>query len=100
MYGLAEITFQALEDMVRKFCAYGLEFRESDGFTHDWFTLIPAIELSYNNSVDSSTGQTPAILEKGFNPRLPADTLKKDLTYIHPTASNFKIMLDKVKHHS
>ncbi|MBW0507144.1 hypothetical protein O181_046859 [Austropuccinia psidii MF-1] len=40
------------------------------------------------------------MLEKGWNPRLPADTLRKDLIGIHPTASSFKIMLDKVKHHA
>ncbi|MBW0482645.1 hypothetical protein O181_022360 [Austropuccinia psidii MF-1] len=52
---------QTLEDMIRRFCAYGLEFKESDGFTHDWFTLIPALELAYKTSVHSPTGQTPAI---------------------------------------
>ncbi|MBW0573186.1 hypothetical protein O181_112901 [Austropuccinia psidii MF-1] len=40
------------------------------------------------------------MLEKGCNPRLPADTLRKDLIDIHPTSSSFKIMLDKVKHHA
>ncbi|MBW0504167.1 hypothetical protein O181_043882 [Austropuccinia psidii MF-1] len=40
------------------------------------------------------------MLEKGWNPRLPADTLRKDLIEIHPTASSFKIMLDKVKNHA
>ncbi|MBW0561366.1 hypothetical protein O181_101081 [Austropuccinia psidii MF-1] len=40
------------------------------------------------------------MLEKGWNRRLPADTLRKDLTEIHPTASSFKLMLDKVKHHA
>ncbi|MBW0559367.1 hypothetical protein O181_099082 [Austropuccinia psidii MF-1] len=44
--------------------------------------------------------QTPAILEKGWNPRLPADTLRKDLIAIHPKASSLKIILDKVKHHA
>ncbi|MBW0590385.1 hypothetical protein O181_130100 [Austropuccinia psidii MF-1] len=91
---------QALEDIIRRFCAYGLEFKDSDGFTHDWCTLIPASELAYKTSVHSSTGQTPAMLEKGWNPRLPADTLKKDLIDIHPTASSFKLMLEKVKHHA
>ncbi|MBW0474292.1 hypothetical protein O181_014007 [Austropuccinia psidii MF-1] len=38
--------------------------------------------------------------EKGWNPRLPPDTLRKDLIDIHPTASSFKIMLDEVKHHT
>ncbi|MBW0522305.1 hypothetical protein O181_062020, partial [Austropuccinia psidii MF-1] len=40
------------------------------------------------------------MLEKGWNPRLAADTLRKDLIEIHPTASSFKVMLDKVKHHA
>ncbi|MBW0466265.1 hypothetical protein O181_005980 [Austropuccinia psidii MF-1] len=34
---------QTLEYMVRRFCAYGLEFTDSDGFTHDWCTLIHAL---------------------------------------------------------
>ncbi|MBW0548186.1 hypothetical protein O181_087901 [Austropuccinia psidii MF-1] len=97
--GLAERMIQTLEDMIRRFCAYGLEFKDSDGSTHDWCTLIPELELAYKKSVHSSTGQTPAMLEKGWNPRLPADTLRKDLIDIHPTASSFKVMLDKVKHH-
>ncbi|MBW0502658.1 hypothetical protein O181_042373 [Austropuccinia psidii MF-1] len=40
------------------------------------------------------------MLEKGWNPRLPADTLRKDCIYIDPTASIFKIMLGKVKDHA
>ncbi|MBW0546790.1 hypothetical protein O181_086505 [Austropuccinia psidii MF-1] len=81
--GLAEIMIQTLEDMIRRFCAYGLEFKDSDGFTHDWCTLIPALELEYKTSVHSSTCQTPAMLEKGWNPRLPADTLRKDFIDCH-----------------
>ncbi|MBW0525847.1 hypothetical protein O181_065562 [Austropuccinia psidii MF-1] len=40
------------------------------------------------------------MIEKEWNPRLPADKLRKDLIDIHPTASTFKTMLDKVKHHA
>ncbi|MBW0483245.1 hypothetical protein O181_022960 [Austropuccinia psidii MF-1] len=40
------------------------------------------------------------MFEKGWNPRLPADTLRKDLLDIHPTACSFKVMLDKVKNHA
>ncbi|MBW0525440.1 hypothetical protein O181_065155 [Austropuccinia psidii MF-1] len=97
---LAERMIQTLEHMIRRFCAYGLEFKDSDGSTHDWCTLIPALELAYKTSVHPSTGQTPAMPEKGWNPRSPADTLRKDLIEIYPTASSFKIMLDKVKHHA
>ncbi|MBW0490492.1 hypothetical protein O181_030207 [Austropuccinia psidii MF-1] len=62
--------------------------------------ITGALELAYETSVHFSTGQTPAKLEKGWNPILPADTLRKDLIDIHPTASSFNIMLDKVKHHA
>ncbi|MBW0586830.1 hypothetical protein O181_126545 [Austropuccinia psidii MF-1] len=34
-YGLAERLIQNLEDMAREFCAYGLEFKDCDGFSHD-----------------------------------------------------------------
>ncbi|MBW0515318.1 hypothetical protein O181_055033 [Austropuccinia psidii MF-1] len=40
------------------------------------------------------------MLENGWNPRLPEETLRKDLIEIHPTASRLQIMLDKVKHHA
>ncbi|MBW0519540.1 hypothetical protein O181_059255 [Austropuccinia psidii MF-1] len=99
-YGLAERMIQTLEDMIRRFCAYGLELKDSDGFTHDWCTLIPALELAYKTSIHASAGKTPAMLEKGWNPKLPVDTLKKDLVDIHPTASSFKLLLDKVRHHA
>ncbi|MBW0563195.1 hypothetical protein O181_102910 [Austropuccinia psidii MF-1] len=40
------------------------------------------------------------MLEKGWNPRLPYDTLKQDLVDIHPTASSFKVILYKARHHA
>ncbi|MBW0512821.1 hypothetical protein O181_052536 [Austropuccinia psidii MF-1] len=91
---------QTLEDMIRGFCVCGLELKGSDGFTHNLCTLMPALELAYKTSVHSSTGQTPAMWEKGWNPRLPEDTLRKHLIAIPPTDSRFKTMLDKVKPHA
>ncbi|MBW0511973.1 hypothetical protein O181_051688 [Austropuccinia psidii MF-1] len=43
---LAERMIQSLEDMIRRFCTYGLEFKYSYGFTHNWCTLIPALEIA------------------------------------------------------
>ncbi|MBW0585352.1 hypothetical protein O181_125067 [Austropuccinia psidii MF-1] len=40
------------------------------------------------------------MLEKVWNPKLPIDTLKKDLIDIHPTSSSFKLLLDKVRHYA
>ncbi|MBW0554318.1 hypothetical protein O181_094033 [Austropuccinia psidii MF-1] len=98
--GLAERMIQTLEDMVRRFCTYGLEFKDCDGFTHDWCTLLPALELAYKTSIHASTNQTSAILEKGWNPKLPQDSLRKDLIEIHPTAASFKGMLYKARNHA
>ncbi|MBW0552811.1 hypothetical protein O181_092526 [Austropuccinia psidii MF-1] len=91
---------QDLEDMIRRCCANGLKFKDSEVFTPDWCTLIPALEMAYKTSVHSCTGQTPAMLEKGWNPRLPLDTQRKNLIEINPTAFSFKIMLDKGKIHA
>ncbi|MBW0551152.1 hypothetical protein O181_090867 [Austropuccinia psidii MF-1] len=45
--GLAERMIQTLEDVIRRCSASGLEFKDPYGFTHDWCTLIPALELAY-----------------------------------------------------
>ncbi|MBW0558031.1 hypothetical protein O181_097746 [Austropuccinia psidii MF-1] len=88
--GLAERMIQTLEGMVRRFCAYGLEFKDCDGFTNSWCTLLPALELAYKTSIHASINQTPAILEKAWNPKLPQDSLGQDLIEIHPTAARFQ----------
>ncbi|MBW0497421.1 hypothetical protein O181_037136 [Austropuccinia psidii MF-1] len=98
--GLEERMIQTLEDMIRGFCAYGLELNDCNGFIHNCCTLIPALELAYKTSTHSSTGKTPAMLEKGWNPTLSVDTLKKDLVEIHPNSSRFKLLLDKGRHHA
>ncbi|MBW0464418.1 hypothetical protein O181_004133 [Austropuccinia psidii MF-1] len=70
-----------------------------DGFTHYWCTLLPALELAYKTSIHVSINQNPAILEKGWNLKLPQDSLRQDLVDINPTDSSFKEMLDKaIKH--
>ncbi|MBW0531410.1 hypothetical protein O181_071125 [Austropuccinia psidii MF-1] len=97
--GLAERMIQTLEDMVRRYCGYGLEFKDCDRFIHDWCTLLPALELQYKTSILPSTNQTPAILEKGLNPKLTQDSLRKDLVEIHPTGASFEGMLDKARKH-
>ncbi|MBW0561235.1 hypothetical protein O181_100950, partial [Austropuccinia psidii MF-1] len=54
----------------------------------------------YKTSIHASTNQTPAILEKGWNPKLPQDSLRKYLIEIHPTAASFKGILDKARKHA
>ncbi|MBW0534110.1 hypothetical protein O181_073825 [Austropuccinia psidii MF-1] len=66
-----------------------MEYNDNEGYTHDWVTLLPAVQLAYNTSQHSTTGKTHALVEKGWNPLLPVDHLKKNLLNIHPTAKDF-----------
>ncbi|MBW0515784.1 hypothetical protein O181_055499 [Austropuccinia psidii MF-1] len=81
-----------MEDILRRFCAYGMEYKDHEGYTHDWVTLLPAVQLAYNISQHSTTGKKPAVVEKGWNPLLAVDHLKKNLLNIHPTAKDFHDM--------
>ncbi|MBW0520470.1 hypothetical protein O181_060185 [Austropuccinia psidii MF-1] len=40
---LAERMIQTMEDIIRRFCAYGMEYIEHEGYTHDWVTLLPEV---------------------------------------------------------
>ncbi|MBW0555699.1 hypothetical protein O181_095414 [Austropuccinia psidii MF-1] len=91
---------QTLEDMVEGFFAYALEVKYCDGFTHDWCALLQELELAYKISIHAGTNPAPAILEKGWHPKLPQDSLRKYLVEIHPTASSFKGVLDKSRKHA
>ncbi|MBW0503400.1 hypothetical protein O181_043115 [Austropuccinia psidii MF-1] len=90
--GLAERMIQTMEDIIRRFCAYGMKYKEHKGYTHDWVTLLPEVQLAYNTSQHSTTGKLPSLVEKGWNPLLPVDHLKKNILTIHPTAKDFHDM--------
>ncbi|MBW0529279.1 hypothetical protein O181_068994 [Austropuccinia psidii MF-1] len=46
------------------------------------------------------TNKTHAILEKGWNPKLPHDSLRKDLAEMHPTAASVKGIPEKARTHA
>ncbi|MBW0569897.1 hypothetical protein O181_109612 [Austropuccinia psidii MF-1] len=50
--GLAERMIQTVEDILRRFCAYGMEYKDHEGYTHEWVTLLPAVQLAYNTTKD------------------------------------------------
>ncbi|MBW0533777.1 hypothetical protein O181_073492 [Austropuccinia psidii MF-1] len=87
--GLPERIIQTMEEIIRSFCAYGMEYKDHEGYTHDWVTLLPAVLLSYNTSQQSTTGKSPSLVEKGWNLLFPEDNLKKNLLAIQPTAKDF-----------
>ncbi|MBW0545381.1 hypothetical protein O181_085096 [Austropuccinia psidii MF-1] len=98
--GLAKKMIQILGDLVRSFCAYDLEFNPCDRLTYYWCTLLPALESAYKTSIHASTNKSPAILEKGWNPKLPQNSLSKDLVEINPTAGSIKGMLHRARKHA
>ncbi|MBW0462086.1 hypothetical protein O181_001801 [Austropuccinia psidii MF-1] len=83
---------QTMEDIIRRFCAYAMEYKDHEGYTHDWVTLLPAVQLAYNTSQHSTTGKSPSLVEKWWNPLSPVDHLKKNPLTIHPTAKYFHDM--------
>ncbi|MBW0514619.1 hypothetical protein O181_054334 [Austropuccinia psidii MF-1] len=79
-----------MENIIRRFCAYIMEYKY-----HDLIPLLQAIQLSYNIILYSTIGKSPLLVEKGWNPLLPVDNLKKNLLTIHPTAKDFHDMWKK-----
>ncbi|MBW0555659.1 hypothetical protein O181_095374 [Austropuccinia psidii MF-1] len=69
-----------------------MESKDHEGYTHYWVALLTEVHLAYNTSQHSNTGKSPSLAEKGFNPLLPVDHLKKNLLTIHPTAKDFHDM--------
>ncbi|MBW0492740.1 hypothetical protein O181_032455 [Austropuccinia psidii MF-1] len=90
--GLAERTIQKMEEISRRFCAYGMEYKDNAGYTHNWVTLLPEVQLANNNSQNSTTGKSTSLVEKGWNPLLPVDHLKKHLLTIHLKGKYFNEM--------
>ncbi|MBW0536229.1 hypothetical protein O181_075944 [Austropuccinia psidii MF-1] len=86
--GSAEKMIQTMEEILGRFCAYGMECKYHEGYTHEWVTLLPEVQLAYNKSQHSTTGETPSLVEKGWNPLLPVDRLEKNLLIIHTTAKD------------
>ncbi|MBW0469629.1 hypothetical protein O181_009344 [Austropuccinia psidii MF-1] len=81
-----------MEDIIRRFCAYGMEYKDHEVYTHHCVNLLPALQLAYNTSKHSTTGKSPSLVEKGWNPLLSVNHLKKNLLNIHPTSRDFHDM--------
>ncbi|MBW0569462.1 hypothetical protein O181_109177 [Austropuccinia psidii MF-1] len=92
---LVERMIQTMEDVVRRFCAYGIEYKDHVGYTHYWVTLLPELQLAYNTNQHSTPVESPSLVEKGWNPLLPMDHLKRSILTIHPTTKNFHYMFKR-----
>ncbi|MBW0492082.1 hypothetical protein O181_031797 [Austropuccinia psidii MF-1] len=58
--------------------------------------MIQALEV-YKTSFHASTNQTPSYLQKGWNPILLQDYLRRDLVQIHPTAAFLRRTLERAR---
>ncbi|MBW0550043.1 hypothetical protein O181_089758 [Austropuccinia psidii MF-1] len=63
--GLAERMFQKMEDIIRSFSDYVIEYKYHEGYTHYWVTFITSIKLSYNTSQHSTARKAPSLVKKG-----------------------------------
>ncbi|MBW0476809.1 hypothetical protein O181_016524 [Austropuccinia psidii MF-1] len=93
--GLAERMIQTMEDILRRLSVYGMEFKDHEGYTHDWVTLLPAVQPAYNTSQHSTTGRSPSLVEKGWNHLMPVDHLNKNLLTIHTKPKDFHDMCNR-----
>ncbi|MBW0584944.1 hypothetical protein O181_124659 [Austropuccinia psidii MF-1] len=90
--GLAERMIQTMEDIIRRFCAYTMKYIDHEGYTKNWVTLLQEVQLAYRTSQHSTTGKSPSLVEKGWNPLFSVDHLKKNILTINPTAKDFHEM--------
>ncbi|MBW0538799.1 hypothetical protein O181_078514 [Austropuccinia psidii MF-1] len=90
--GQAERMIQTMKDILRSLCAYVMEYKDHEGYTHDWVTILPEVQLTNNTGQNSTTGESPSLVEKGWNPLFPVDHLKKNLVTICPPTKDFHYM--------
>ncbi|MBW0491497.1 hypothetical protein O181_031212 [Austropuccinia psidii MF-1] len=69
-----------------------MEYKDHEGYTHDWVAVQPEVQMAYSTSQHSDTVKSTSLVEKGWNRLLPVDHLKKNLLTIHPTAKDFHDM--------
>ncbi|MBW0500176.1 hypothetical protein O181_039891 [Austropuccinia psidii MF-1] len=55
--GLSERMVKTMKEIFIRFCAYGMEYKDNEGYTHDWVALLPAVQLAYNTIQHSTTGK-------------------------------------------
>ncbi|MBW0485979.1 hypothetical protein O181_025694 [Austropuccinia psidii MF-1] len=90
--GLDARMIQKMEDIIRRFCAYGMQYKYQGGYTHECVKRLPECQLAHNTSQKSATRKSTSLVEKGWNPLIPVDHLEKNLLTIHPNAKDFHFM--------
>jgi transposase InsO family protein len=93
--GLAERTIQTLEDMLRRFVAFGISYEDPDGQHRDWISILPALEMAYNSSKHSTTQEAPFVLERGYLPYTSRSLLtdRSQTLHVNPASESYGRLL-------
>ncbi|MBW0555152.1 hypothetical protein O181_094867 [Austropuccinia psidii MF-1] len=82
--GPAERMIQTMEDILRGFGEYSMEYKDHEGDTHDWVTFLPAVQLAYNTSQNSTTGKLPSLVKKRVEPSIACGSLEEESSNYSP----------------
>jgi hypothetical protein len=83
--GLTERTNQTLETYLRTFCSYQQD---------DWVDYLALAEFSFNNSLNSSTRQTPFFANLGYHPTFDINITERTT---NPSATDLISRLDIIQ---
>ena len=81
-----EATVKIIQKMLRPFVFQG----------QDWEGLLPTLEFAYNDTVQSSIGQTPFYLNYGYH---PTGTTRHEPVIIHMLRMKYNIYYDYQRQH-
>ncbi|MBW0461647.1 hypothetical protein O181_001362 [Austropuccinia psidii MF-1] len=87
--GLAERMIQTMEDIIQRFCAYGIEYKDHEGYTHYWVTFVP-VETP---SIPSESGQTILPDRKGQVPLRKKTTTPPEISEVEDSPGPVKIII-------
>ena len=82
--GLTERNNRTLEESLRSYVNY---------HQNNWDTMLPLLEFSYNNCINSTTGYSPFFMNYGQHPTTPLDYEVRKEVQINDTAST---MIEKL----
>ena len=83
--GLTERTNQMLETYLQAFCSYQQT---------DWVDYLPLVEFSFNNSINSSTQQTPFFANLGYHPNFDVNITERTT---NPSTTDLATRLDIIQ---
>ncbi|QRV91922.1 Transposon Tf2-12 polyprotein [Ceratobasidium sp. AG-Ba] len=87
--GLAERLNQVVEIYLRHYVAYKQD---------DWVGILPMAEFAYNNSINSSTNQTPFYACYGFHPRFSVGAqLDESVPHADEWADQLKLRMEELQ---